>query len=309
MDWCAASHACGGVQHDQQPCSGHALISEAVRGRTNERAQSHRITSTSSIGQHPRPTRRRDHVASLLLRVWRRTGQPHSAVRGSILLDSGVSVALRLAVWPPARSYWRALCQPSPVLSSQPARRPQRLSDRMGAKGDRGRAVPGRSAHAWPARPSASSYLQPWQSSRAYFALSCFACARAGRRRRDGDAAVAAAAAAIVVGRALAASAPASLAASACTRADSCRQHMCVRACVPLLLRPLVRPSPIAHPSITRRLAWQRAREDRSAIVALPPRRHRCSLRTRKACLHQLECAVRSEVAEFRLPRSLRRLV
>lgn len=161
---------------------------------------------------------------------------------------------MRLAVWPPARSYWRALCQPSPVLSSQPARRPQRLSDRMGAKGDRGRAVPGRSAHAWPARPSASSYLQPWQSSRAYFALSCFACARAGRRRRDGDAAVAAAAAAIVVGRALAASAPASLAASACTRADSCRQHMCVRACVcasspPPARSPIAHRPPIHHPS------------------------------------------------------------
>jgi hypothetical protein len=50
----------------------------------------------------------------------------------------------------------------------------------------------------------------------------------------------------------------------------------------------------LSHPSSA---TWRRAREDRSAIVAHQPLRHRCSLRTRKACLHS--ASLRGQVAEF----------
>lgn len=277
------------------------LISGAARGRTNERAQSHRITSTSSIGQHPRPRRRRDHVASLLLRVWRRTGQPHSAVRGSILLDSGVSVALRLAS--------SALLLASPLLALtcplQPACPPPAASVRQdGREGTEGARGPGaQRSHAWPARPSANLLSnhgnQAISACLPYFALSCFACARAGRRRGDEDAATAAAVA--IVARALLhlhlrRSQP--LPAPAQTAAVS------TCACVPLLLRPLVRPSPThRHPSpgcAHARIAVQSSPSRRAVIVAL-------SAPAKLVCTSS---SVRSrQLAEFRLSRSLRRLV
>jgi hypothetical protein len=61
----------------------------------------------------------------------------------------------------------------------------------------------------------------------------------------------------------IAASAPASVAASACTRADSCRQHMCPFSSPPT--------SPTHHPSP----GSAHARSNRP--VAYPPLRHRCS--------------------------------
>jgi hypothetical protein len=106
MDWCAASHA--RAQYDHRPCSAYAVISQAFHaGRMSSRERIV-ISPSTSISQSIRaptakpPARACRLVTSFLLRVWRRTGQPHSVVRGSILLMASAS------------ALWRALCKPSP---------------------------------------------------------------------------------------------------------------------------------------------------------------------------------------------------
>jgi hypothetical protein len=77
----------------------------------------------------------------------------------------------------------------------------------------------------------------------------------------------------------IAASAPASVAASACTRADSCRQHMC----------PLLLSAHLSHPSP---VTWQCAREEQSCS-RLPVAPSSLLSAPAKLVCTQLECEVR----------------
>lgn len=74
------------------------------------------IQPTRAATANP-PARACCSVTSLLLRVWRRTGQPHSVVRGIHpsthgLRARGLSIVVcRL----PSNGEWRACCKPSPL--------------------------------------------------------------------------------------------------------------------------------------------------------------------------------------------------
>jgi hypothetical protein len=107
---------------DCSTTTGHAAFTPLISPTLHaQRMSGHgHITSpsSSSICQQPRATRRRQHVASFLLPVSRRTGQPHSVVRGSILL----LLLLTLSVALPA-PLTAALPSTSPYLPGRSADR------------------------------------------------------------------------------------------------------------------------------------------------------------------------------------------
>lgn len=122
MDWCAASHACGGVQHDHQrhAAGTPSYLKQHAVGRMSERnhiaSPRHRL-SASTHGQdggattsHPFCFQSGGGPASLT--------PPCGVASHPPPRSWGARGVGRFAFGPSARSYWRALCQPSSV---QPA--------------------------------------------------------------------------------------------------------------------------------------------------------------------------------------------